>query len=241
MDPSSFDQAKEWVEYVKTTGERDLLISLVGMKADLIDGGELSVQEGDAEQFFVSDQKLEQSFFFPKVSAKTGDNVAEVLLTIAETLHERGVQPPRGSVLDVERTYGVMMSRAMQNENVIHASGQPGQESFYTKYVDPNKVDKLKTNIGTCASGMKKIFGNCFTSSKETAKTTFSVARTNAKEFSKTLNRKSKRVGTNVKSGAAKLVRKVQGGKEGEALPADAKLAEGEEEEDVPAIAKLKG
>lgn len=121
--PETFEQAKEWVENVVQLGEKDLTVVLVGTKADLVDESKTYVTEEEAQEY--ANTKL--ITVYPMCSAKNGDGVEDVMLDIAESIHERRGKGLSSSSLqlDEERedpyefaTRATTLSRARRKDSV---------------------------------------------------------------------------------------------------------------------------
>lgn len=206
-DPSeeeSFLEAKEWVEYAKKQGDRDLIIALVGTKHDLISVGELPVKTEEVEAFFIESQELERDFLFPDVSNKSGENVQDVILTIAEAFHERGVKAPRGSVLrDGDKAFGDLVDKGIENKEIMTK----------TEAQENEKVEKCKSKLETFTESVKKGATACFDSSKRTANKTYQSTRVKStqfasgtKKFTNSMSEKSRRVLRRNDEPSAKMV-----------------------------------
>lgn len=88
--PTSFIKARHWVNELKAQASPGIIIALVGNKLDLVDSGEEenaeSVRKVDTEE----GQKLadDEGLLFFETSAKSGHNVLQVFLAIANKIPE---------------------------------------------------------------------------------------------------------------------------------------------------------
>ena len=75
--PSSFDHVENWMKQIRQKADPDIEIVLVGNKLDLV-----------TEQDFTQGQKMAASFGIPffTVSAKSGENIAEVFRTLTDMI-----------------------------------------------------------------------------------------------------------------------------------------------------------
>lgn len=132
--PETFEAAKEWVDTVVQLGEKDLTVVLVGTKADLIgDMGESGsyVTEEQAQEY--ANTKL--ITVYPMCSAKNGEGVEDVMLDIAESVHERRAKGLSSSSLDMDlddekedpyefATRATTLSRARRKDSVYEDFNQ---------------------------------------------------------------------------------------------------------------------
>jgi len=87
----SFDRATRWIGELKEQANKDIVIALAGNKLDLCqdDGGDgegnsrRAVAREDAQEYANKDEK---KLIFFETSAKTGENVNDVFVKIAEAL-----------------------------------------------------------------------------------------------------------------------------------------------------------
>ena len=75
--PSSFNHVENWMKQIRQKADPDIEIVLVGNKLDLV-----------SEQDFTQGQQLAASFGIPffTVSAKSGENIAEVFRTLTDMI-----------------------------------------------------------------------------------------------------------------------------------------------------------
>ena len=75
--PSSFNHVESWMNQIRQKADPDIEIVLVGNKLDLV-----------SEQDFTQGQQLAASFGIPffTVSAKSGENIAEVFRTLTDMI-----------------------------------------------------------------------------------------------------------------------------------------------------------
>lgn len=203
-DMESYKQAKVWIEYAKKQGDRDLLIALVGTKYDLIDEVKTEpIDPKEVENFFVNEQNLEGAFFFPKVSSKTGENAQDVILTIAETFHERGVKKQRNSVMDADVEFSTILGKGNENKDILSP-----QEANEVGQVE--NADKCKSKFEKFSISMKKGSLACFDQSKRTAAKTYETTKIKSIAVAENIHRSSRHFKDNFHLRSRKLIRKMK-------------------------------
>ncbi|KAG4983939.1 hypothetical protein JHK87_028688 [Glycine soja] len=75
--PESFSKAQYWVKELQKHGSPDIVMALVGNKADLLEKREVAVQDG-------TDYAEKNGMFFIETSAKTADNINELFEDIVD-------------------------------------------------------------------------------------------------------------------------------------------------------------
>jgi GTPase SAR1 family protein len=85
-DPRSFASVESWISEINAKAEKDVSVVLVGNKVDMVSQRRVTTAEG---------QELATKFSLPffETSAKTGANLDEVFVGLAETIHKQGPKP----------------------------------------------------------------------------------------------------------------------------------------------------
>ena len=81
---STFENIDNWLLDLKTNGDKDILIILIGNKSDLIDKREVSTEEAQtkAEQYNIA---------FLETSAKTGDNIVKAFTELVTQVYNTNI------------------------------------------------------------------------------------------------------------------------------------------------------
>lgn len=190
-DNGSVEEAKEWISFAKKQGDRNLIIAVVGTKFDMCSDVVSATSIPSPKKIFVDEEGLESQFFFPDVSNKTGENVQDVILTIAEAFHERGVQTGRDSVKDADQEFGTLLNKGLKT-----------QDFTATKEANPlnnDEVDRCKSRLEKVSDTFKSKAFACFDSSKRTVQTTYVSTREKSTYVAQRVNRNSKRFATSSK------------------------------------------
>nr|ACF24574.1 Ras-related small GTPase Rab5 [Gymnochlora stellata] len=92
-DPDSFDGAKTWIQELQRQGAADIVIGLAGNKLDL--SSQRKIDSKEAKSF-----ADENGCIFYETSAKTGANVQEIFVAIAQKL-PKNVLPPQNDHITI--------------------------------------------------------------------------------------------------------------------------------------------
>mmetsp|Transcript_15262 Transcript_15262/g.23110 ORF Transcript_15262/g.23110 Transcript_15262/m.23110 type:complete len:199 (-) Transcript_15262:113-709(-) len=92
-DPDSFDGAKTWIQELQRQGAADIVIGLAGNKLDL--STQRKIESKEAKSF-----ADENGCIFFETSAKTGVNVQEIFVAIAQKL-PKYVQPAQNETITI--------------------------------------------------------------------------------------------------------------------------------------------
>ena len=81
---STFENIDNWLLDLKTNGDKNILIILIGNKADLLEKREVSIEEAQtkAEQYNIA---------FLETSAKTGDNIAKAFTELVTQVYNTNI------------------------------------------------------------------------------------------------------------------------------------------------------
>eukprot|EP00116_Pleurobrachia_bachei_P010217 sb/3470479/ len=82
----TFERAKSWVKELDRQARKDIVIALAGNKSDLSSKRMVEYEEGKA-------YAAEHNLIFMETSAKTGDNVSNVFVEIAQALPKNEQKP----------------------------------------------------------------------------------------------------------------------------------------------------
>lgn len=77
----SFRRAKMWVKEIRAANGPNMIIAIVGNKLDLATDGKRQVNRQE-----VSEYAEENELIFMETSARRGDNVGEIFLTVAKQI-----------------------------------------------------------------------------------------------------------------------------------------------------------
>ena len=85
---SSFDNIDNWLIDLRTNGDKDIIIVLIGNKSDLIDKREVNKEEANikAEQFNIA---------FLETSTKSGENIDKAFTEIVEQIYKINITMPQ--------------------------------------------------------------------------------------------------------------------------------------------------
>eukprot|EP00924_Labyrinthula_sp_SR-Ha-C_P011988 maker-scaffold_26-snap-gene-1.4-mRNA-1 protein AED:0.02 eAED:0.02 QI:400/1/1/1/1/1/3/231/366 len=209
---ASFQEAQEWIKFVQgIKKEGTLIMCLVGMKHDLSNIAPLPIQSKQAESFF-EEENLNKDFLFPNVSAKSGEGVQDVILTLAEAFHEQGIKAPRASVMDLNDAYALGNTNKNMNKTLSRLNADP--------YAQDGPMDKFKDKAASCWAVLRVYTSSCFDSSKEKTKAAAEVTNKRGKEFAGSVKRQSLRFGGKMSEMSsslkhkAKLIRSKSSGEE---------------------------
>ncbi|GAB5357523.1 hypothetical protein AAMO2058_000381700 [Amorphochlora amoebiformis] len=92
-DPDSFMGARTWIEELQRQGSADIVIGLAGNKLDL--ASQRKVDSKEAKSY-----ADENGCIFFETSAKTGANVQEIFVAIAQKL-PKNVAPPQNDTIQI--------------------------------------------------------------------------------------------------------------------------------------------
>ena len=112
----SFNNLEKWLNDIKTQSNPDIKIFLIGNKADLEDKRKISKEIGEK---FCNDHKLS---FFIETSAKTGFNVQNVFIQVAQELYlqheeiKNRVSRP-GSMMTMQEESGISNMVRLETED----------------------------------------------------------------------------------------------------------------------------
>ena len=81
---NTFDNVDNWLIDLKTNGDKDILIILIGNKSDLVENREVSVEDAKskAEQYGIA---------FLETSAKNGDNINKAFNELIEQVYNANI------------------------------------------------------------------------------------------------------------------------------------------------------
>ena len=81
---NTFDNVDNWLIDLKTNGDKDILIILIGNKSDLVENREVSVEDAKskAEQYGIA---------FLETSAKSGDNINKAFNELIEQVYNANI------------------------------------------------------------------------------------------------------------------------------------------------------
>jgi len=97
-DPTSFKNARGWYTQLKMLGEKEVQVILVGNKSDLADGDEQREATKAAAQVFAQQNNL----IHLETSARSGINVEEVFVELANKMPQPNAAPPSSSAVDLQ-------------------------------------------------------------------------------------------------------------------------------------------
>ena len=95
---STFENIDNWLLDLKTNGDKNILIILIGNKADLLEKREVSIEEAQtkAEQYNIA---------FLETSAKTGDNINKAFSQLIEEVYKANISLLQSNI-EIEENNG---------------------------------------------------------------------------------------------------------------------------------------
>lgn len=204
-DSDSFVEAKEWVEFVKSQMDRDCILSMVGAKDDLNRVAELPVNDAEVIAF-CREKDVENKFLFPAVSSRSGESAQDVILTLAEAFHDRGVKEPRSSIRDGDKEFDNLVSKS----NALFSFSNGNENPLPPLDQEASRLAKFKRNFTIFTTKVKEMTSKAFEKSKDGAQKGYEITRTKSRHAAKSVSNRSNQMLTKAVGGSKTFIRKVK-------------------------------